>query len=67
MQGGGGSSGAPKLVIFGGNGFVGSRVTEAAQRTGLSVVAISRRGTPPPGVSAPWVNQVQWLKVCPPL
>lgn len=54
--------GPPRLVIFGGNGFVGSRVTEEAVRTGLSVVSISRRGTPPPGVSASWTSQVEWAR-----
>jgi uncharacterized protein YbjT (DUF2867 family) len=59
---GGGYSGPPKLVIFGGNGFVGSRVTEEAVKSGVSVVSISRRGQPPPGVSAPWTSQVEWAK-----
>lgn len=59
---GGGYTGPPKLVIFGGNGFVGSRVTEEAVKTGLSVVSVSRRGQPPPGVSAPWTSQVEWAK-----
>lgn len=59
---GGGSSGPPKLVIFGGNGFVGSRVTEAAVKTGLTVVSISRRGQPPRGVNAPWTSQVEWAR-----
>lgn len=58
-------AGPPKLVIFGGNGFVGSRVTEEAVKTGLSVVSVSRRGTPPPGVSAPWTSQVEWARVRP--
>jgi uncharacterized protein YbjT (DUF2867 family) len=49
-------------VIFGGNGFVGSRVTEEAVKTGLSVVSVSRRGMPPPGISAPWTSQVEWAR-----
>lgn len=44
-------------------GFVGSRVTEEAVKTGLSVVSISRRGQPPPGVTAPWTSQVEWARV----
>lgn len=35
-----------KLVVFGGNGYVGSRVAAAALRMGLSVVSISRSGAP---------------------
>jgi len=52
------------LLIFGGNGFVGSRVSEEALRTGLAVVSISRSGAPPKGVSALWVGKVKWAKVC---
>lgn len=63
----GGAGGAPRLVVFGGNGFVGSRITEEAVRTGLPVVSISRRGTPPPGVNASWTSQVEWAKACPSL
>lgn len=54
-------TGMPKLVIFGGNGFVGSRVCEEALKTGLSVVSINRSG--PPKLSASWVHNVDWVKV----
>lgn len=33
-----------KLVVFGGNGFVGSRVCEAGINKGLQVVSVSRSG-----------------------
>lgn len=51
------------ILVCTGNGFVGSRVTEEAVKSGVSVVSISRRGQPPPGVSAPWTSQVEWAKV----
>jgi glutamate dehydrogenase/leucine dehydrogenase len=37
-------SGPPKLVVFGGRGFVGSAVCKEALSTGLHVVAISPSG-----------------------
>ena len=40
-------SGPPKIVIAGGNGFVGTTVCQEALKTGLSVVSISRGGRPP--------------------
>ena len=52
-----------RTLVRAGNGFVGSRVTEEAVKSGVSVVSISRRGQPPPGVSAPWTSQVEWAKV----
>ncbi len=57
--------GPPKLVIFGGNGFVGSRVCEEALKTGLSVVSVNRSG--PPKQSADWVKGVEWVQVSLPL
>ena len=53
--------GPPKLVVFGGNGFVGSRVCEEALKTGLAVTSINRSGAP--RVSADWTTNVQWLQV----
>ena len=37
----------PRLLVFGGSGFVGSRVVEEATDMGLSVVSLSRNGCPP--------------------
>lgn len=59
---GGGGGGPPKLLVFGGSGFLGSRISEEAQRTGLAVVSISRGGAPPAGASGDWVSRVQWVK-----
>eukprot|EP00882_Tetradesmus_deserticola_P006043 GHRQ01006361.1.p1 GENE.GHRQ01006361.1~~GHRQ01006361.1.p1 ORF type:complete len:294 (+),score=98.79 GHRQ01006361.1:156-1037(+) len=54
-------SGPPKLVVFGGRGFVGSAVCKQALNTGLHVVAISPSGTPPTG-KEPWTREVEWLR-----
>ena len=53
--------GPPKILVFGGNGFVGSRVCEEAVKTGLGVVSINRSG--PPKLNADWVSKVDWVKV----
>ena len=53
--------GPPKLIVFGGNGFVGTRVCEEALQTGLAVVSINRSGAPK--VSAPWTSEVEWISV----
>ncbi len=55
--------GLPKLLVFGGNGFVGSRVCEEALKTGLDVVSINRSGAP--RHRAPWVDEVSWVQACP--
>ena len=53
--------GPPKILVFGGNGFVGSRVCEEAVKTGLGVVSINRSG--PPKLNADWVSKVEWVRV----
>ncbi|KAK9816943.1 hypothetical protein WJX72_007264 [[Myrmecia] bisecta] len=58
----GGSSGLPRLVVFGGNGFVGSRVCEQALKTGLSVVSISRSGRPKALAGAAWADSIDWVQ-----
>jgi len=49
------------LIVFGGNGFVGTRVCEEALQTGLAVVSINRSGAPK--ATAPWTSEVEWVKV----
>ncbi|CAM9983474.1 unnamed protein product [Discosporangium mesarthrocarpum] len=64
------SAAAPgtKIVVLGGNGFVGSRVCEILVSAGAEVVSVSRSGGLPskwaPG--APWTERVQWTR-CDPL
>ncbi|DBA98413.1 TPA: hypothetical protein ACH3X3_012425 [Trebouxia sp. C0006] len=52
--------GPPKLIVFGGNGFVGTRVCEEALQTGLAVVSINRSGAPK--ATAAWTSEVEWVK-----
>jgi uncharacterized protein YbjT (DUF2867 family) len=54
-------TGIPKLVVFGGNGFVGSRVCEEALKTGLAVVSVNRSG--PPKQLTSWSKEVDWVRV----
>lgn len=50
-----------KVVVLGGNGFVGSRVCKALAEAGCLVVSVSRRGTPPAWAAGqPWVSKVTW-------
>lgn len=53
--------GPPKLIVFGGNGFVGTRVCEEALQTGLAVVSINRSGAPK--ATASWTSEVEWISV----
>lgn len=61
----GASTGLPTLLVFGGNGFVGTRICEEALKTGLAVVSISRSGAPKQ--NAAWTNEVEWVQVPYPL
>ncbi|MCJ1280185.1 hypothetical protein MMC21_008012 [Puttea exsequens] len=55
-----------KLVVAGGNGFLGSRICRAAHARGWTVVSLSRRGPPHwPSISSsptapPWSTAVSW-------
>eukprot|EP00123_Amoebidium_parasiticum_P010282 comp20004_c0_seq1/m.24489 comp20004_c0_seq1/g.24489 ORF comp20004_c0_seq1/g.24489 comp20004_c0_seq1/m.24489 type:complete len:151 (-) comp20004_c0_seq1:414-866(-) len=51
---------ATKLLVVGGNGFLGSAVCKAAVQRGLQVVSLSRSGVSPS--SAPWTKAVDWQK-----
>lgn len=52
-----------KLIVFGGNGFVGSQVTKVALLSGWTVVVACRSGSPKFAKNEPWVNQVQYASV----
>ncbi|XP_056691644.1 uncharacterized protein At1g32220, chloroplastic isoform X2 [Spinacia oleracea] len=49
-----------KLLIFGGNGFVGSHICKEALEHGLSVASMSRSGRP--SVNEAWADRVSWHK-----
>ncbi|KAG0553593.1 hypothetical protein KC19_12G023700 [Ceratodon purpureus] len=50
---------AQKILVLGGNGFVGTAVCKAAVLQGISVVSLSRSGRPM--TRAPWADQVTWV------
>ena len=52
----------PALVVFGGNGYVGTRVCAEAINSGLRVVSISRRGRPA-HIRETWADEVEWIQV----
>jgi nucleoside-diphosphate-sugar epimerase len=44
------------VIVFGGNGFVGSNTCKALVNMGKRVAAVNRSGAP--SISEPWVSQV---------
>ncbi|KAK1286089.1 Uncharacterized protein QJS10_CPB20g01204 [Acorus calamus] len=48
-----------RVVVLGGNGFVGSAICKAAVSKGIEVVSLSRSGRP--SYSDSWVDQVTWM------
>jgi len=54
-----------KVLVVGGNGFVGSAVCRAALRHGYRVTSISSSGRPfqtPKGHTPTWTEKVEWLR-----
>ncbi|CAI4046692.1 ubiquinone biosynthesis protein COQ11 SKDI_12G3240 [Saccharomyces kudriavzevii IFO 1802] len=54
---------ASKLVVFGGNGFLGKRICQEAVTAGHRVVSVSRSGKAPQGTELndkQWIQEVQW-------
>ena len=50
-----------KIVVFGGNGYVGQNVCQCAVELGISVMSISRSGSPFQNKKSPdWGKNVQW-------
>lgn len=49
------------MVVFGGNGFVGRNVCQAAVRLGAEVVSVSRSGAPG-RADKKWADGVRWVK-----
>lgn len=50
---------AARIIVTGGNGFIGMQVCRIAVAQGLHVVSVARRGKP--ALDAPWINNVQWI------
>ncbi|KAG1803793.1 mitochondrial protein [Suillus plorans] len=56
---------AHKILVVGGNGFVGSAVCKIALARGMEVTSISSSGKPyktPQGHAPAWVERVEWRK-----
>eukprot|EP00041_Stephanoeca_diplocostata_P012660 m.212326 g.212326 ORF g.212326 m.212326 type:complete len:261 (+) comp19039_c0_seq1:355-1137(+) len=53
-----GAAGVRRIVVFGGNGLLGSSICRAAVRMGHEVTSISRRGMAP--TFEPWTKKVEW-------
>ncbi|KAH9314623.1 hypothetical protein KI387_023250, partial [Taxus chinensis] len=49
-----------KLLVLGGNGFVGTHVCKEGLQRGLTVSSLSRSGRP--SIQEPWTNDVAWHK-----
>mmetsp|Transcript_4723 Transcript_4723/g.13105 ORF Transcript_4723/g.13105 Transcript_4723/m.13105 type:complete len:304 (+) Transcript_4723:209-1120(+) len=50
----------PRVVVFGGNGYVGTNVCKASLNLGLAVSAVGRSGRPPYKME-PWGDEVDWV------
>ncbi|VEU21918.1 DEKNAAC102939 [Brettanomyces naardenensis] len=54
-----------KIVVFGGNGFLGRRICENAIQRGFQVTSVSQSGKKPENVTdsdKEWVQKVNWTK-----
>ncbi|XP_031122697.1 uncharacterized protein At1g32220, chloroplastic [Ipomoea triloba] len=47
-----------KILVLGGNGFVGSHICKEALNRGLEVASLSRTGRS--SISEPWANNISW-------
>ena len=55
------ASTAMRVAVFGGSGFIGSRVCQTLVTAGCSVVSVSRAGQPPAwAASESWSKKVEW-------
>lgn len=52
----------PRVVVFGGNGYVGSRVCQQALAMGAAVTSVNRSGRPR-NLAGDWLHQVEWVQV----
>jgi len=53
----------PRIAVYGGSGYIGSRVCQALSNAGCAVVSISRTGKPPAWAALePWSAKVEWKR-----
>lgn len=55
------ATGKPRIVVFGGNGFIGSEISRAAVQRGCEVISVSRKGKPLGEVKGD-LRAVNWVK-----
>jgi uncharacterized protein YbjT (DUF2867 family) len=58
------SNQSPTLLVYGGSGYVGSRVLELATKQGAQCISVSRNGCAPAHLVAakpPWLGSIQWV------
>lgn len=58
----GSSKFVPKIVVFGGSGFVGSKICQQAIESGADVTSVSRSGKPSFAAQSSWANEVEWVR-----
>ena len=58
----GSANALPRIVVFGGSGFVGSKVCQHAVEMGVGVTSISRSGRPRFLDASGWADSVQWIR-----
>ena len=51
-----------RVAVYGGSGFIGSRICKALVTAGCAVLSVSRTGQPPEWASVePWSSEVKWV------
>jgi uncharacterized protein YbjT (DUF2867 family) len=51
-----------KIIVFGGNGYLGQRIVKSALKWGINVVSINRSGEPSNFDAHSYKARVEWLK-----
>lgn len=52
---------APRIAVFGGTGFIGSRACQVLVESGCEVISVARKGVPPSWAEDVWTKQVKWI------
>ncbi|MEM7360343.1 MAG: NAD(P)-dependent oxidoreductase [Pseudomonadota bacterium] len=53
----------PKIIVYGGNGFVGCKVAEGLASAGAKVICVSRTGSKPAHLAKEsWADNIEWVQ-----